>query len=382
MPTPAVRTTPILTDRALNRALLARQHLLERARMPAIEMTERLVGMQAQNPGDPYIALWSRLDGFRPDELSTAIEERRAVRMALLRMTLHLVTARDVVAIRPIIGDLGARVFRSTAFAKALAGLDLAAVIEVGRELLDAEAMTSAELGRRLATRWPDREPTALAYAVTFHLPLVQVPPRGLWRQSGRTTWRTAEAWLGQPVDGDPAPDGLVVRYLRAFGPASVKDIATWSRLTGVRAVIDRLRPQLREYRDERGVALFDMPDGPRPDPETPAPPRFLPEYDNIALSHADRSRIIAPEAFGRLTGFVGTFLVDGFVSGQWRLDRARTSAGVVLHPFVTLRARQRDELVAEAQRLLAFAAPEADERRVEFGVARALAPTGVREVT
>jgi hypothetical protein len=246
--------------------------------------------------------------------------------------------------------------------------------------MLDDEALTTSELGRRLAARWPDRPATALAYAVTFHVPLVQVPPRGLWRRSGRATWRSLESWLDRPLDEDPNPDDLVLRYLGAFGPAAARDVATWSRLTGARDILERLRPRLRVFRDEAGTELFDLPDAPRPDPDTTAPVRFLPEYDNIALSHADRGRIIAPESFGRLTGFVGTFLVDGFVAGQWRLDRDRMSATVVLDPFVTLSARGRDELVAEAERLLNFTAAETTERRVEFGVARAAAGSAVTQ--
>lgn len=374
MPTPR-RTggdEPILTTRALNRALLARQHLLARAAMPATAMIEHLVGMQAQSPGDPYVALWSRLDGFRPDELSSAIAERRAVRMSLMRMTLHLVTARDALAIRPTLGDMAGRSWASSPFSRDLIGVDVAAVARAGRELLDREPMTLSELGQRLATMWPDRVRGSLAYAVTFNVPLVQVPPRGLWRRSGRPAWRTLESWLERPLGGAGDPEGLVLRYLAAFGPAGVKDIATWSRLAGVREIVERLRPGLRVSRDERGAELFDVPDGPVPSPETPAPPRFLPEYDNIALSHADRARIIAPEAIGRLTGYVGTFMVDGFVAGQWRLDRAKTSAVLVLDPFVALDDLQRDELMAEARRLLAFLADEVTKREVTFGVARA----------
>lgn len=373
MPTPAEGSVQVLTTRALNRALLARQDLLDRGTMPAMAMVEHLVGMQAQNPGDPYVALWSRLVDFDPAELSSAIETRQAVRMALLRMTLHLTTADDAVAIRPVVAGIGSRVFRSTAFAKALVGIETEAVAEAGRAILESEALTTAELGGRLASRWPARDAVALANAVTFHVPLVQVPPRGLWRRSGRTRWRTAEAWLGRQLDGDSTPDGVIRRYLRAFGPASVQDIATWSRLTGVQPIVERLRPELRVFRSEAGKELFDVPDGPLPDPETPAPPRLLPEYDNLVLAHADRRRIIAPEAVGRLTGFVGTILVDGFVAGQWRLDRTKTVASIVLDPFVRLAVIDREALIAEADRLVGFLAPEVSERAVRFGVARAV---------
>jgi hypothetical protein len=291
--------------------------------------------------------------------------------MSLMRGTIHLVTARDALTVRPVVQGVLERTYRSTAFARKVADLDLAGIAATGRDLLRDRPLTTAELGRQLGLRWPRHDPTSLAYAVRFLVPMVQVPPRGLWRRVGQPRWRTLDSWLGRPLGGDVTPDALVLRYLRAFGPASVKDIATWSWLTGVRSVIDRLRPQLRHFRDERGTELWDVPDGPLPDPDAPADPRLLPEYDNIALSHADRSRIIAPAAMGRLTGFVGTLLLDGFVAGQWRLDEAREGATLVLDPFVPLTSPARDELVEEAERYMGFAAGEANQRRVEFGTAR-----------
>ena len=162
------------------------------------------------------------------------------------------------------------------------------------------------------------------------------------------------------------------LRYLAAFGPATPADLATWSWLTGFREVLETLRPSLRTFRDETGRELFDLPDAPLPHPDTPAPFRFLPEYDNVALSHADRSRILAPETVGRITGYVGTFLVDGFVAGQWRIARDEDAATLVLDPFAPMTAAQRDEAVAEGAGLLAFREPSAATREVTFGVARA----------
>lgn len=368
---------PVLSVRALNRALLARQHLLERVEMPALEMVEHLVGMQAQNPLDPYTALWSRTSGFRPDELAAAIEKRAAVRMGLLQTTLHLVTARDAVAMWPVVRGVLHRAWNGSPFRKDLSGVEVSSVLDAASAILADGPATMAAVGRRLTERWPDRKPTSLAYAARFHLPIVQVPPRGLWGRSGQASWQMLDAWLGRDgrAEAPPDPDALVLRYLAAFGPAGARDLSTWSWLTGMRAIVERLRPQLRVYRDEHGRELFDVPDGPLPDPDTPAPVRFLPEFDNIALSHADRARIITPAAFGRLTGWVGTFLVDGFVAGQWRLDRGDGSAAVVLDPFVALEGDGRDELVAEAERLLSFLAVEAADARVEFGVARKAPP-------
>jgi hypothetical protein len=252
---------------------------------------------------------------------------------------------------------------------------------------LEQEPRTTAALGRILAGEFATRPANPngyaanpLAYAVRFLLPIVQVPPRGLWnvRTQPAPAWTTLEAWLGRPLPEAGSIDGLVLRYLAAFGPASPADARTWSWLTGLREVFERLRPQLVSFRDERGRELFDLPDAPRPSAETPAPPRFLPEYDNVALSHDGRSRILADSAVGRLTGWVGTFTSDGFVRGQWRVDRGTGSepARLIVEPFEELTPDDGTALIAEGERLLAFHAPAAG-RRVEFGVARERAPEG-----
>lgn len=373
---PRVPSVPVLTTRALNRALLARQHLLARAPMPADAMIEHLVGMQAQVPANTYVALWSRLEGFEAAELEKLILDRSAVRMSLLRTTLHLVTARDALRMRPVLQPVLDRGYASgSPFHMQLVGVDLDALTAAGRSLLDNEALTTAQLGKRLAERWLDRDPVSLAYAVRYLVPLVQIPPRGLWHRSGQPTWRSVASWLGKEVDGPASPDDLVLRYLAAFGPATVQDAATWSWLTRVREVIERLRPGLRLFHDEKGRELFDVEDGALPDPETPAPVRFLPEYDNIALSHADRGRIIDPRTVGRITGYVGTFLVDGLIAGQWRLEAGRDEHLLTLDPFVPLTDAQGAELTDEAARFLEWStrgksSPNSD-RRVEFGVAR-----------
>ena len=366
--------TTVLTTRALNRALLARQHLLERAAMPPLSMVEHLVALQAQNPHDPYLALWSRVDAFAAADISDALADARLVRIGLLRTTLHLVTAEDARSLWPVVRPVFARAWSHSPFRKDLPGIAVDEILDAARPMLD-ETLTLTELGRRLEARWPGRSPASLSYAARFLLPIVQVPPRGLWGRSGQARWRRLDSWTGK--EGGERPDAttvgdLVLRYLAAFGPATPADIATWSWLTGYREVLESLRPRLRTFRDEAGRELFDVPDAPIPRPDTPAPFRFLPEYDNVALSHADRSRIIAPEAGGRITGYVGTFLVDGFVAGQWRIDRVGDAATLVLDPFTPMSTEQRDEAVAEGESLLAFREPEATRREVEFGVARA----------
>jgi hypothetical protein len=351
--------------------LLARQHLIERAQMPAAAVIEHLVGMQAQVPANPYVALWSRLRDFTPADLEELIAGRQAVRMPLMRTTIHLVTARDAAALHPVFEPVLGRVFQSgSPFGRNLAGIDLEAVLAAGRELLEDRPRSASELATELGSRWPDRDAISLAMAVRYLLPVIQPPPRGLWTRTGRPTWTTVEHWLRQPLDDAPDIDRVVLRYLAAFGPASVADVRAWSGLTGLREVVERLRSRLATFADEAGRELFDLPDAPRPEADTPVPPRFMPEYDNLMLSHADRSRVIPKSAYGRITGYVGTLLTDGFVAGQWRVAKERASARLILEPFEPLAGRLLDEVVEEGGRLLDYVAPAAADRSIELGVA------------
>ncbi len=357
----------VLSRRALNRALLARQLLLQRVRLPAAEAIEHLVGMQAQSPNAPYVGLWSRLEGFQPDELVQLINGRQAVRTSLMRTTLHLVTARDCLALRPVLQPVLERGFSTgSPFARRIKGVDIAAVLAAGRALLEERPRTTAELGKLLQEQWPDRDPVALAHAVRYLLPLVQLPPRGIWGAGGQATWTTVESWLGRAPDSDASPEAMILRYLAAFGPASVKDIQAWCWLTRLREAVERLRPRLRTFRDERGTELFDLPDAPRPDPETPAPPRFLPEYDNLLLSHANRTHVIADEHRERVFT-KGALLVNGFASGTWSVERQRGMAILHIQPLETLSPSERAAVAEEGASLLAFLTPEATAREIEF---------------
>ena len=348
----------VLGVRALNRALLARQMLLRRAKLPAARALEHLVGLQAQIPNAPYIGLWTRLDGFDPGELSRMITARRAVRGTLLRATLHVVTARDYLALRPLLQPVMERCLNG-GFGRHLAGLDTGVIVSAGRALLEKQPRGGAELGTRLHERWADRDARALGYAVQYLAPLVQTPPRGVWGANGPPTWATAEDWLGRPLKPGLSADKLVLRYLAAFGPATVADMRVWSGLPGLREVAERLRRRLRTFRDERGEELFDLPGAPRPDPETPAPPRFLPCYDNVALAHADRSRIVGDGArlFTSDGLLRGTVLVDGFIGGRWQIVRERKAAVLTVEPFARLRRADRAALDDEGRRLCAFVA-------------------------
>jgi len=363
-----------LDRRTLNRALLARQMLLRRETRPAPEVIEHLVGLQAQVPADPYVALWSRIDGFDPEELGQLITEHRALRAPLMRATIHLVTDRDALALYPVMRPVLRRTFSSQSpFGRNLAGVDLDAVVAAGRAMIEERPRTRAELRVLLGPQWPDRDPASLAQAVTYLLPVTQLPPRGVWKRAGQAKWATIETWLGRSLATDTSPEPVILRYLAVFGPATVGDIRTWCGLSGIREVIERLRPRLRTFRDESGRELWDVPDALIPDPDTPAPVRFLPEYDNVVLSHQDRSRIIDADDRRRVLtaayeGSFGTVLIDGFARATWRMARQAGLASLRIGLLDPLSASDLDEVAEEGDRLLAFLEPDAEVRDVEFG--------------
>ena len=348
--------------------------------MPPESVIEHLVGIQAQVPTDPYIALWSRIEGFRPEALSELIETRRAVRaIAMMRTTIHLFTAEDWLALRPVLQVVAERGFATgSPFGRQLAGLDIDEVVAAGLAMLAERPRTIGELGRGLLERWPDRDATALGYAIRLIVPLVQIPPRGLWGRSGQPTLATAETWLGRSVATDPTPDTMVLRYLAAFGPATVMDVQSWCWLTRLTPVVDRLRSRLVTFRDEHGRELFDLPDAPRPDPDTPAPPRFLPTYDNIALSHKDRARIygdlgnwtaVGEQAINRIFAG-GAVLHDGFVVGGWHVERHAARATLVIVPLRPLGTTDAPRIEEEGLRLLELVAAGSATHDVRFEAA------------
>jgi hypothetical protein len=363
----------VLTARALGRATLARQLLLARSDLDPEAAVAHLVGLQAQLPQNPYTGLWSRLARFRPEALSDAIAARRLVRIAVMRSTLHLVTADDALVLRPLAQPVfDAELDRHPDFGPPLRGVDLTPVLAHARALFAERPRTGPQLRTALAERFPGLDAAAAAYACRNHLALVQVPPRGLWRTGGQVTNTTVEAWLGRPVDPAPSLDDVVLRYLGAFGPATAADVTAWCRLPGMAEVLARLAPRLRPLRDERGRELVDLPDAPRPDPDVPAPPRFLPEYDNVVLSHADRSRFQQlehvrvhelPSSPDR-----GSLLVDGSLAGTWWVARERAAGGatpraeLVVHLVARIPKRALAAVEAEGRRLLRFLAPGAAE--------------------
>jgi hypothetical protein len=362
----------VLSRQALNRALLDRQMLLRRAPAPrtaagragrVVAAVEHLLGLQAQAPFPPYYGLWSRLADFRPDELARLITGRQVVRIALMRGTIHLVSARDCLTFRPLIQPVLDKAMAAT-YGRQLAGVDSGALAAAGRALAEQEPRTFSELGALLSRQWPDHPADALAQGVRCLVPLVQVPPRAVWGAAGQARHTPAESWLGQPLSRDASLDSLVTRYLAAFGPASVRDVQAWSGLTGLREVADRLRPGLRAFRDENGTELLDLPDAPRPDPDTPAPVRLTAEFDNLILSHADRSRVISESGrkklYTRNGVFPGTVLLNGFAAGTWRTGRSARAVTLTVEPFGKISPEDRDAVTGEAGLMLAFAAPGA----------------------
>ncbi len=366
-------SAPVLTLRALNRATLARQHLLRRVPLPVDELLEHLVGVQAQEPDSWYTGLWSRLDPFDPAEVSRLLESREIVRIALMRSTIHLVTTPDALALRPLLQPAVARPL-SGARRAPLADPHAGQVVVAARAALAAGPLTPAELGAALDGLADGPEPSDFAMAARVHVPLVQVPPRGMWRRRGPVRLAPLDDWAGRPLGPPLSAEELVRRYLGALGPATPADAQAWSGLTRLREVFERLRPQLAVFRDEQGRELFDLPDAPRPDPETPAPPRFLPDYDNVLLGHADRTRFLSDGLRRRLLHEIGMYsygslLVDGRLRGLWRVerDRSRSSATLVIRLLDTLTPAEERAMTDEAGRLAAFREPEAGTRSVEI---------------
>ncbi len=364
----------MLSQPALNRATLERQLLLRRSAMSVYEAVEHLCGLQAQTTTSWYVGLWTRLDGFRPESVVDLIQARKLVRVVLMRSTIHLVTDRDCLAMRRPVQIVSVRGMRTNWGRNLAGGVDLDQVTAAGRKLLEEKPRTFSELGRRLQERWPDQDAASLAQVVRAHATLVQVPPRGLWGRSGLAAHTTAEHWLGRPLAQDDAPDNMMLRYLSAFGPASVADARTWSGLTGLREVFDRLRPRLRTFTDERGRELYDLPDAPRPEPDTPAPVRFLYDFDNLVLSHDDRTRFLDADHRELLwpgnNRVLGAVLVDGAVRGSWRLERNRDSATLVVRSLRRPTIRDTGALTAEGLRLLQLIGAGASRHDVQFTVA------------
>lgn len=363
--------TTTLSRRELNRATLDRQFLLDRVDRPATEVLDRLVGLQAQTTHTWYVGFQSRLANPDPHAVGRLLTDGSLVRMSLMRSTLHLVSAEDAAWIRPTTQEVMDRDLAHSAHGKATAGVDLDAVVALGRELLEKRPLTPNELGERIGERWEGVPGTHLAYVVRCLLPVVQVPPRGVWGASGQPALAPADTWTGLPFTAGPDREALVLRCLAAFGPASVRDVQAWSGLTRLRETVEGLRERLVSFRDEAGVELFDLPEAPRPAADTPAPVRFLYDFDNLLRGHADRSRVISAENLKRISSRNGmppaTVLVDGEVAAAWKTDRSRRTLSLDITPFRIFNNSESEEVAAEGMRLLSFLSPGQEGGEVRF---------------
>jgi hypothetical protein len=364
--------TTKLSLRAQNRATLDRQWLISRHSATALEAIEHLVGMQAQIPLAPYVGLWTRLVDFNPLELAGLLETRQAVRGSLMRATIHLVSSRDFLAIRGLIQPrLEREVYSNTTYGgKRLEGLDMQAVLAAGTARLTTAPATAAELRDHLASLWPDRDAPSLAHAVRCLLPTIQIPPRGVWGKAGNPTMSTADLWLDTPITQTPDVDALVLRYLAAYGPATVADAQSWSGLTHLAEVFTRL--PLRTYTDPDTLRpLYDLPDLLLPDEQSEVPTRFLPEYDNLLLSHTNRTRFYPtalPSRPLQETLSKGTVLHNGYATALWKHPKQTKKAAILeIEPITKTSARTRKAIEAEAHDLLAFTTPLATTTEVRF---------------
>jgi hypothetical protein len=344
--------------------------LLTRVNLPVLDAIERLVGIQAQDPNAPYFSLWTRVKGFRPEDLSNLIQDKKVVRLALMRSTIHLVSSQDGMSLRPLVQTVQESVLKNS-FGKYLNGLDIQAIAEAGRALVETKPLTFSELGKLLGKQWPNVESAALAAVVRTLVPLVQLPPRGIWGKSGQAVHTSAEAWIGTLPFSKLTTEDLILRYLAAFGPATIRDIQVWSGLTRLNEKVEQLLPQLIIFHDGQGNELFDIPNAPRPDQNIPSPPRFLGGFDNILLSYADRKRII-DEAYRNIVftknGIIRpTILIDGFVSGIWKLQKEKGTVRLIIELFKKLPDEEHNVLMEEGTRLLDFIAGKESPREILF---------------
>jgi hypothetical protein len=357
-----------LTLAQLNRATLARQLLLEREAVPPADAVERLGGLQAQEPRPAFAALWTRLKGFEREQLHGALTSREVVRGTMMRATLHMTSAADYAALRaslqPMLTAAMEGIFKQRGV------VDTAQVLPVARRLLRTRPRTFNDLRAELSERFPQFEHRAIGYAVRMQLPLLMVPTDDdRWAFPPDSCFALAEKWIDRKLAKEDLP-ALVRRHLAAFGPASAADVQTWSGLKGLGGVMEGMADELVAFKAGRRT-LYDLPDAPRPDEDTPAPPRLLAEFDSLLLAHQDRTRVITDERRKALATknlrVQATFLVDGFVAGSWAVERKRGSATLTLSAFERIPKAVKDELAAEAEGLLRFLDDGDAKPRVAF---------------
>jgi hypothetical protein len=368
---------PVLTLRELNRATLARQLLLKRESLPIVTAIERLAALQAQWAPSPYLALWSRLQGFKREALWRAIEKKHTViRARLMRGTLHLVSARDFFAYAVATQDLQRGAWNRLQVGN---GVDPKAVAKLAAAFAREPRMKEdvvAHLNERLGSfggpyRW------LIWRFVSAHADLVSAPPGGHWGYGGTDApYVAARQWIGsgtRPPEED-ALRLLIRRYLTAFGPASLADIARFAGQVParIRPVLEGLAPSLRRFSDEQGHNLFDLPRAPRPAADTKAPVRFLPRYDELLIGYEHRDRVIAAKhraaVYSKNAIVEAVVLVDGLAAGTWTLETTKTDAVVRIRPFGTLARADRAAATAEGEGVARFMVPDAKTHGARVG--------------
>ncbi|MEV6284187.1 winged helix DNA-binding domain-containing protein [Kribbella sp. NPDC051770] len=350
----------VLSAAAINRATLSRQLLLERADVSPVEAVQRLAGMQGQEAKHPYVGLWTRLDSFADADLTAAVEARELVRASLYRGTLHLVTAADYLRFRTTLApvlEAGLKMLKERG-----EGLEPDKVVAAARKLLAKEPLTFTEVRDALQQQFPDVNDRALGFCTRMMVPLVMYPADTRWGWTANSRFTLADQWIGRKPLLSAVPEELVIRYLDAFGPATPADFQTWSGLPAAKKLFEI--SDLERFEDENGRTLYDVPTAPRPDPETPAPVRFLPEFDNLLLAYAKRERVIAdayrPAVFTKNLRVKATYLVDGQVAGLWTAEKKRAVATLTLTPFGRTAKRTMTAVEREGEALLRFLEPDA----------------------
>jgi winged helix DNA-binding protein len=351
-----------LNLRELNRATLARQMLLKRESLPVLKAVERLVGLQAQLPIAPYVGLWTRLHDFSREDLARAIETRKIVKATLMRATLHLCSADDYLRFRttlqPMLSGTGEAIVKQRG-----GQFDSKKLLAEARRYIGEKPRTFAEISDWVMKLMPGQDVGALRYTVRTNLPLVQTPIPIGWSYPPKPQFALAESWIGRPTAREDNLPELVRRYLSAFGPASVTDAQTWLGMK-LKETFDKLRPELQTFRDEGRRELFDLPDQSIFKAEMPAPVRFLPEFDNLLLSHSNRTRVVADELRSKVylpaLRVAATVLIDGFVQASWKVEKSKDAAILVVQPFARLAKPDLAGLLEEGERLVKFVEPMA----------------------
>lgn len=353
----------VLSDRDLNRATLARQLLLVREKTTVPKAVERILALQAQVPRPPHVGLWSRLEQFEREQLLSAIRTRTLVRGTMMRGTLHIMTARDFVAFRPSLQPSLTAGMASIVGKGPIPALDT--LITAGRSAFGRTSRPFADVRAALQSRFPGAHERLMGYAVRMQVPLVQVPDeKERWGFPADADFALAERWLKTKLGAGAGLGPLILRYLAAFGPATSADIQAFLGIRGVAEILAPIREKLLTFEDPRGRELFDLPKAPRPDADTPAPVRFLPEYDSLILAHADRSRIVDEAHRKALVTknliVPATYLIDGRIHGTWKIERKKATASLKMTPFIPTPKSAKNAVHAEGDALLRFVEPDA----------------------